>query len=177
MATFGETQPARSTRCWRSAKPARPNIVRLIIFSRLMVPSTGPVLQGSSTPAWTVASSWRRLAAKRRNGVSVLAAACTSQVSRASGSRAPMSFAKPSVTVMASSRSACASRSVAMHWVVASSRCSGRWSTGQIAVRGVRGRCSGTTTVPSPVVRFFVGMPSALRSRVTKLKTVPRLPV
>ena len=52
---FCETQLARSTRRWRSGKPARPNIARFTIFNLLISPSTGPVLHFCSTPARTAA--------------------------------------------------------------------------------------------------------------------------
>ena len=55
---------ASNTRCRRRSKPARPYIWRLIVFRRLICPSTGLVLQGSASAARTAARSRRRLSAK-----------------------------------------------------------------------------------------------------------------
>src|SRR4051812_11167509 len=55
---------AASTRWRRRSNPARPYMVRLMTFSRLICPSTGPVLQGSVKAACTASRSWRRLPAK-----------------------------------------------------------------------------------------------------------------
>ena len=49
----------KGTRARRSTNPARPYICRLIVFSRFTCPSTGPLLHGSVTAAWTHASSRR----------------------------------------------------------------------------------------------------------------------
>jgi hypothetical protein len=48
---------ACSTRALKRSKFARPYICRLIVFSRLTCPSTGPLLQGSSSAAATAAYS------------------------------------------------------------------------------------------------------------------------
>src|SRR3954471_4758667 len=55
---------AASTLWRRRSNPARPYMVRLMTFSRLICPSTGPVLQGSVKAACTASRSWRRLPAK-----------------------------------------------------------------------------------------------------------------
>src|SRR3954449_11084417 len=68
------------TRCRSSSKPARPYIWRLIVFSRLIWPSTGLVLQGSARAARTAGRSWRR---PRTKGASPLAAAAACQPSSA----------------------------------------------------------------------------------------------
>jgi HipA-like protein len=48
---------AASTLWRRRSKPARPYMVRLMTFSRLICPSTGPVLQGSVKAACTASRS------------------------------------------------------------------------------------------------------------------------
>src|SRR5262245_21570325 len=53
----GATQPACTTRARSKASPARPYICRLMAFSRLTWPSTGPLLHGPVSAAATAASS------------------------------------------------------------------------------------------------------------------------
>jgi hypothetical protein len=60
--TFGADQAALeasqgSTRAFRSSKPARPYICRLIAFSRLMCPSMGPLLHGVVIDSFTASKS------------------------------------------------------------------------------------------------------------------------
>src|SRR5690349_19393015 len=66
LATFGDHAASRNRRPSRSSL-ARPYICRLSVLSRLICPSTGPVLHGSVAAARTAASSVARLAAKPRN--------------------------------------------------------------------------------------------------------------
>jgi hypothetical protein len=58
---------AASTRARSRSKLARPYICRLMTFSRVTCPSTGPLLQGSSNAAVTAASSRSRPVMKRCN--------------------------------------------------------------------------------------------------------------
>jgi hypothetical protein len=58
--------PAFRTLARSSANPARPYICRLIIFSRLTCPSTGPLLHFPVSAAATAASSWRKPSANLR---------------------------------------------------------------------------------------------------------------
>jgi hypothetical protein len=66
--TFGAGQTAQGTcqgktRALRSANPARPYICRLIALSRLICPSTGPLLQGVVIESFTASQSRRSLLA------------------------------------------------------------------------------------------------------------------
>ena len=50
-------QAAKKTCCRSRLKPARPHMARLMVFKRLICPSTGPVLQGSFSAARTASPS------------------------------------------------------------------------------------------------------------------------
>src|SRR3954452_3274255 len=66
LAAFGDHAASRNRRSIRS-RPARPNICRLSILSRLICPSVCPLLQPSVTAARTAPSSASsRLANRRR---------------------------------------------------------------------------------------------------------------
>src|SRR3954465_6573690 len=73
-------QAAWSTRLRSSSNPARPYMVRLIVFSRLICPSTGPVDHRVSSAARTAARSFPRPSAKPASGVPAAAASHPSSV-------------------------------------------------------------------------------------------------
>ena len=82
-------QAASSTR-WRSkSKPPRPFIMRLIVFSLLICPSTGPVLHGSDRAARTATRSRFKPLTKPAKGVP---SAVNSQLS-SSPARCPRTIA------------------------------------------------------------------------------------
>src|SRR3954449_6795782 len=73
-------QAAWSTRLRSSSNPARPYMVRLIVFSRLICPSTGPVDHRVSSAARRAARSFPRPSAKPASGVPAAAASHPSSV-------------------------------------------------------------------------------------------------
>ena len=76
---------ARRKRGWSRSSLARPHIWRLSIFTRLIWPSTGPLLQGRVPPALTASSASRMPLANRGRGVRGLSAARASQGANGSG--------------------------------------------------------------------------------------------
>ena len=87
-------QWVRRTRFRRSSRLARPNIWRLSILSRLMLPSTGPELQGRVRPAVTASWSRRRLVAKAARGGRVSCSTAVIHASRRSPWRPVIMSAK-----------------------------------------------------------------------------------
>src|SRR5687767_15961680 len=69
----------RSTRARNRSSPARPYIARLIAFSRLIWPSTGPLLHDSVNAADTAAASDSRPDANRTNSGAPLPFALATQ--------------------------------------------------------------------------------------------------
>jgi hypothetical protein len=138
------TDVSESTRRLRRSIWARPPICRLRLVSRLLCPSTGPVLHGHVTPACPAASASRRLLAPRAHAWTVLVAARSSQAARGAGCRWRPSTAPACVSVLASATSP----SWACHWArggcSSASRGSSRRSTQHVAPRGVSGVAAST---------------------------------
>src|SRR4051794_31341414 len=145
LAAFGDHAASRNRRSIRS-RPARPNICRLSILSRLICPSVCPLLQPSVTAARTAPSSASSRLANRRSPTTGPSCAALSHGSSSSGWRPRTRAAKPSASATAASSLGDRPRSSASSARSSTLLRSGRRSTAHAAVRGVSTRFGAATS-------------------------------